>query len=69
MTKTQYIDYLRELIAEETSVFNGDKPAIRQLFNDTKDFMHKDETITDIQVENWILTDSELRMLLNVAKG
>ena len=69
MTKGQYIDLLRELVAEEKHIFNGDKPALRQFFNDTKDSLHKDGDITDIQVNNWILTDGELRMLLNVAKG
>lgn len=32
----------------------NDKPFNRQLFNDTKDYLHKDKLITDKQVSNWI---------------
>lgn len=38
----------------------GDKAYNRQLFNDTKDLLHKDGLITDKQAENWIYPNTQL---------
>ena len=32
----------------------NDRPRNRQLYNDTKDVMHRDGIITDWQVRNWV---------------
>ncbi len=37
-----------------------DKPFNRQLFNDTKDMLHKDGMITDKQVYNWVYPNTKL---------
>lgn len=43
-----YNNYVKPFLTKD------DKPRNRQLFNDTKDELHKDGLITDKQVNNWI---------------
>jgi len=69
MKKQVFIDYLLEIVSENKEAFNNDKPAIRMLFNDVKDSLHKDSQITDMQAFNWILTDRELNKILKITKG
>ena len=63
MLKSEFIYHLQEVIFYSKYNYRNDKPAIRQLFNGTKDAMGKDGVITDSQVNNWILTDRELNKL------
>ncbi len=55
MTRTEFV---RNYVMPYTQ--KNDKPFNRQLFNDTKDFLHKDGQITDRQVNNWIYPRTKL---------
>jgi len=68
MLKREFIELLESIVQGSREVFNNDKPAIRQLFNDTKDMYHKEGQLTDNQCQNWILLDRELNKLLRLAK-
>jgi len=49
MTYKYFIkEYIKPYVKEK------DKPYNRQLFHDTKDFLHKGGLISDKQVNNWI---------------
>ncbi len=41
-------------------VKKNDKPYNRQIFHDCKDQLHKEGTITDHQVQNWIYPRTKL---------
>lgn len=46
--KQFYQEYVKPYLKKD------DKPFNRQLFNDTKDYLHKDNKITDKQVNKWV---------------
>jgi len=68
MLKIEFIYHLKESIFHSKYDYSNDKPAIRMLFNDSKDRLYKDGIITDNQVQNWSLTNNELKSLLKIAK-
>ena len=45
-------EFLKEYIRPH--IKKNDKPFNRQLYNDTKDALHKDGLITDKQVNTWV---------------
>ncbi len=55
MTKKEFLARYVLPIAKK-----NDKPFNRQIFNDTKDMLHKNGAITDTQVENWIYPNTKL---------
>ena len=69
MLKKEFIENLECIVAGSRNVFYNDKPAIRMLFNDVKDSLHKDGMITDNQVFSWCITDKELSKLIKISKG
>ena len=69
MKKTEFIDQLKEIVKSNKEAFKNDKPAIRETMHILKDTLHRAGILTDSQVQNWILTDRELKQLLNIAKG
>lgn len=55
MTKQEfYKNYIKDNLKINDKAFN------RQLFNDTKDLLHKDGILTDNQVNNWIYPQTKL---------
>jgi len=68
MLKNEFIEDLISIVANSKNIFSNDLPAIRMLFNDTKDKCHKEGVITDFQVQEWVLTDRELNKLVRVSK-
>ena len=69
MNKNEFMELIHAIIAGSKNTFKGDLPAIRMLFNDTKDMYHKNGDITDSQVQNWIMTKRELGKIKNILKG
>ena len=67
MFKKEFIENLTSIVNGSKNVFNN-KSAIRQLFCDTLDSYSKNGLITDAQVRNWILTNSELNKLIKITK-
>jgi hypothetical protein len=69
MKKLEFIDQLKEIVKNDKKSFNNDKPALRLLFSLEVDTLHRNGDLTGSQAQNWILTDTELKQLLNIAKG
>lgn len=69
MKKQEIINNLKEFIKESSYDFDGDKPAIRELFNIYLDNLCKDGVITEKYYNKVILTDRELKSLLATAKN
>lgn len=68
MLKQEFIYHLKEEIFYSNYDYTNDKPAVRMLFNDHKDILYKDGHITESQVNNWILTDRELKSLTKIKR-
>ena len=66
MLKKEFIETIMTIVEMYDFVYKGDKPAIRQLFNDKKDMYHKAGVLTESQCQNWILTDKELNKLMKI---
>ena len=68
MLKNEFMQEIYLRIEIDKLNFLNDRPAIRMLFNNHKDSKHKDGTLTDNQVDSWILTDRELNKCLTIAR-
>ena len=68
MLKKEFIKNVTSVVNGSKNVFKGDIPAIRELFCAMLDNYSKDGLITDIQANNWILTNSELNKLIKITK-
>lgn len=69
MKKYELIEMMETIVKHNKNVFSNDKTAIKTEFHQVKDNLHRNNEITDSQVQNWILTDSELNKLLKVSRG
>ena len=65
----EFIELIESIVRGSRNTFRNDKPAIRMLFVDMLDSYSKDGQLTDAQVQNWIMTDRELRKLIKISKG
>jgi hypothetical protein len=69
MKKCEIIEMMETIVKYNKNVFSNDKAAIRTEFHNVKDNLHRNNQITDNQVQNWILTDRELNKLLKISRG
>ena len=62
MRKADFIANIKGIVKSGCIDYN--QSDIRFLFNDYKDILHRDGAITNNQVQNWILTQRELKSIL-----
>jgi hypothetical protein len=66
MNKPEFINQVKEVVMNSNLKYSPTD--IKVFFHELKDSFHRNGTITDSQVEKWILTKRELNSIMKLTK-